>query len=335
MNKFKINKKFFKNSIANHIYFWVYIFFVILMIAIALNQKLYTALGISLSMLLFMMKPIYEHFFILSKYFNKAKYFLYIFWLFVLTFGNGFLGYYIFVKLFGLQSNGYQVSIDIFLLLIISTSIKFTAQGYYNQVRYHKMETKQVEAELNSLKGQLNPHFLFNTLNNIYSLSLDENKKLPTVILKLSDLMRYILDSSKKSEVDLEDEIKFINDYIDMEKIRLRDNSIIEFNSEGDFSKMKIAPMLFLPFLENIFKHGVNPENGKLETKIELCSSNDKITFSTSNKNYTKLDANNSLSTKNGLENIKQRLELLYPNKHKLEILNNGFTFEINLVLEI
>jgi len=335
MNIIKTNKKLFKNSIANHIYFWVYIFLIILLIVISLQKSFNTALGISLSMSLFMIKPVYEHFFILNKYFNKAKYYQYVFWLFVLTFGNGFLGYYIFVKLFGLESNGYQVSFDIFFLLVISSSIKLTAQGYKNQVRFHKMETKQVETELNSLKSQLNPHFLFNTLNNIYSLSLDKSKHLPEVILKLSDLMRYILDSSKKSEVNLEDEIKFINNYIEMERIRLRDNTIIDFYSEGDFSKIKVAPMLFLPFLENIFKHGVNPKNGKLETKIELSNTSKIITFRTSNKNYTKIDTNNSLSTKNGLENIQQRLELLYPNKHKLEILNDDFNFRINLELEI
>jgi len=335
MNLIKTNKKLFKNSIANHIYLWVYIFVIILLIVIALQKSFYSALGISLSMILFMIKPVYEHFFILNKYFNKAKYYQYIFWLFILTFGNGFVGYYIFVKLFGLESNGYQVSFDIFFLLVISTSIKFAVQGYKNQVRFHKMETKQVETELNSLKSQLNPHFLFNTLNNIYSLSLDKSKHLPNVILKLSELMRYILDSSKKSEVNLEDEIKFINDYIDMERIRLRENSIIEFNSEGDFSKIKIAPMLFLPFLENIFKHGVNPKDGKLESKIDLNSSDNRINFRTFNRYHAKIEANYSLSTKNGLENIKQRLELLYPNKHKLEILNNDMEFRVNLVLEI
>jgi two-component system, LytTR family, sensor kinase len=335
MKKFKIREKLFKNSIANHISFWVYLFFVITLIGIGLNKELYSTVGLSLSMTLFMIKPVYEHFFILNRYFNNAKYYRYLFWLTVLIFANGFLGYYIFVELFGLNSNGYQVSFDIFFLLVISTSIKFTAQGYKNQVQFHRLETKQVEAELNSLKGQLNPHFLFNTLNNIYSLSLDENKNLPIVILKLSDLMRYILDSSKKSKVNLVDEIKFINNYIDMERIRLRENSIIEFNYEGDFSKIKIAPMLFLPFLENIFKHGVNPKDGKLESAIELNSSDNRINFRTYNKIHTEIEANNFLLTKNGLGNIKQRLELLYPNKHKLEILNNGLEYRIDLMLEI
>lgn len=335
MKFFNLNKKYFTTAIAYHIYLWIIIAIIIFMIGIALGHKLYSGFGLTVSMLLFMIVPVYQHFYILKKFFNNRKYVLYVFWLIIIIITNAFIGYYSLRALFGLMSNVYQYSLDILVILVISTAIQFAGQGFINKIRFYKLKTNQAELELYYLKAQLNPHFLFNSLNNIYSLSLKYNNPLSDVIMKLSDLMRYILDSSKKREVSLKDEYEFISNYIGMEKLRLRENSIIKIETNGSLAGIKIAPMLLLPFVENIFKHGISPVDGELEAEIELNILQKKIHFKTKNKNFHKDFVNNVTVTKIGLENVKKRLELLYPNKYNLEIINNNSIFEVNLMLEI
>ena len=120
-----------------------------------------------------------------------------------------------------------------------------------------KIEQQKLEAELKTLKGQLNPHFLFNSLNNIYSLALIKSDKVPELILKLSDLMRHIIYESKENYISLEKEIEFVNNFIELQKIRTSDKTKIKYEIKGKIPSAKIAPLLFEPFIDNAFKHGL------------------------------------------------------------------------------
>jgi LytS/YehU family sensor histidine kinase len=191
------------------------------------------------------------------------------------------------------------------------------------------------EAELQLLKGQLNPHFLFNTLNNLYGLSVIKSDKLPNLMLKLSDLLRYSLYETKETYVNLESEIKYLENYISLEKIRLEDKTEITFKKEGDFYNKKIAPMLLIVFVENAFKH-LDLTNKNSEVIVEINIKDNQLKFSC--KNTFDVNTNQNLEKGKsgiGLQNAKKRLDLIYPNKHLLKIEKGNENYTVNLILDL
>jgi len=190
------------------------------------------------------------------------------------------------------------------------------------------------EAELQLLKGQLNPHFLFNTLNNLYGLSVLKSDKLPDLMLKLSDLLRYSLYETKETLVPLENEIKYLENYISLEKIRLEDKTEIKFIKSGNLIDKKIAPMLLIVYVENAFKHlDLTSKNSKVIVKINI--ENNQLIFKC--ENTFDVNTNNNLEKGKsgiGLQNAKKRLDLIYPNKYQLEI-KTDTNHTVNLVLDL
>ncbi|MCS7076438.1 MAG: histidine kinase [Bacteroidia bacterium] len=200
---------------------------------------------------------------------------------------------------------------------LMIVGIRFMKNGLSKQYQLQEAKAKQIESELNLLKSQINPHFLFNTLNNIYAVNMSNPQNANEMILQLADLMRYQLESSKKEQVPLSDEVEMIKNYIALEKMRLPNNAFVSFQTQGDFSLYSIAPMLLIPFVENCFKHGVGVE----QTHIEIYAfiKNGEFFFITKNLiPMTKLT--NTVSTKTGIQNLERRLEILYPKKHGLLI---------------
>ncbi|MBB6610052.1 histidine kinase [Pontibacter sp. Tf4] len=200
------------------------------------------------------------------------------------------------------------------MLIFISSGLKVTGNYIRNERRNKELENQKLVAELAFLKSQVNPHFLFNTLNNIYSLAYKQHPETPDAIMKLSLLMRYMLYESNDTLVCLDKEVEHINNFIDLQKLRLREQTSIKFNIEGDIEGKQIAPMLMMTLVENAFKHGLVSKN-EIGILINLAVSDKFLLFST---------VNNSSTHKKrefggiGLENLKQRLKLLYPNQHKL-----------------
>ena len=196
-------------------------------------------------------------------------------------------------------------------------------------------EKQKMEVELKALKAQINPHFFFNTLNSIYSMALDKDERLPNTILQLSDLMRYFLYGSKDNFIPLEQELAVLNNYIALQKIRSDAQLNIETNIDGDIDHKQIAPLLLITFLENAFKHGVKGVSEKRFIKLDIKVDKNKFMFSVEN-NKGLVDELKTLEHKGlGLENIKRQLELLYPQKHKLEIKNTKDNFAVQLQLDL
>nr|WP_245545651.1 sensor histidine kinase [Gillisia limnaea] len=197
---------------------------------------------------------------------------------------------------------------------------------------------QEKEAELKLLKAQLNPHFLFNTLNNLYGLSVMKSDKLPGLMLKLSDLLRYSLYETKETLVPLEKEIQYLENYISLEKIRLEDTTAIQFTKTGNLSSQKIAPMLFIVFVENAFKYlGVSVEE-KSRVVVSIKEVNDRLIFKCENTKYKMGAAIENLEKgKNGigLMNAKKRLTLMYPERHSLLITENDKTYNIELAIDL
>lgn len=194
---------------------------------------------------------------------------------------------------------------------------------------FYQLASIKREIELQQLKSQLNPHFLFNALNNIYSYTLHSNKFGNELILKLSELMRFIIDSSKKDTVTLAEEIKFIENYIAFEKERLGERCYIDYRKNVNSADCDIPALILFPFIENAFKYGTNTIQ-KTTVEIVLNDSHDQFNMIVKNN----IINNNTTSTKIGLPNVKRRLELLYPGKHELNIAATDDVFIVDLTLK-
>ncbi|WP_347838548.1 histidine kinase [uncultured Draconibacterium sp.] len=182
-----------------------------------------------------------------------------------------------------------------------------------------KTEKEKLEAELKSLKGQLNPHFLFNSLNNIYSLALIQSEKVPDLILRLSDLMRHIIYDSKDNFIALQKEIEFVDNFIALQKIRITENTSINYTKPSSVPSAYIAPLLFEPFIDNAFKHGLpGTETDLIAISFEI--EDDWLSFRLEN-NYSNEENTNTKNSGIGIANVKQRLEHLYkPGEYHLQI---------------
>jgi len=193
-----------------------------------------------------------------------------------------------------------------------------------------QLNIMQRDIELQQLKAHLNPHFLFNALNNIYSYTLQQNRYGGELILKLGELMRFILDCSDKSHIKLTDELKFITNYIVFEKERLGERCNIHFNLAGETGEQQIAPLILFPFIENACKYGADTiQKTEIDISIENLPGSLKMTVKNNIVNRT------SPSTKTGLLNAIRRLELLYPNKHEVLITTDENKFGVELILQL
>jgi hypothetical protein len=193
-------------------------------------------------------------------------------------------------------------------------------------------QNEKITAELQLLKAQVHPHFLFNTLNNIYSFSLENSPKTPELILKLSSLLSYMLYDCKAEEVLLEKEIEVMKDYIDLEKERYGNNIEISLNIEGDLKDKYVAPLLLLPFLENAFKHGTSEQLEKPWLSLDLVVKHNTMRCKVVNsKNEFVAVSENGI----GIQNVKKRLMFLYPNKHEVKITDEKDFFVVFLSVEL
>jgi sensor histidine kinase YesM len=226
-----------------------------------------------------------------------------------------------------------MVIIVVFSLLMTSAG-KFLFEYLQKMIKLKEIENKQLKAELNILKSQVNPHFLFNTLNNLYGLiTQNENQKAAEITLKLAELTRYLLESSKKEKVSIKRELQFIEDYLCLEKIRLSNNTDIKFDVSGIEEEMFVAPLLFIPLVENAFKHGLQTVTEKSFAHFSLAIQGDDLFFEAKNSIGKKFQNYSTSGT--GITNLKNRLQLIYPEKHQLDIENTANFYKVTLHLEL
>jgi two-component system LytT family sensor kinase len=226
-------------------------------------------------------------------------------------------------------------SIAIFLLLfIISTGIKVVSQWFGYEQKTREIENEKLNTELSFLKSQINPHFLFNTLNNIYSLAEARSEKTSEAVMKLSSIMRYVLTEAKNNAVPLEKEIQFTAHYIELQKMRLTGKSKVDFIITGDPTGKQISPLLFLPFVENAFKYGISTREVS-PINILLDIKNDDLDFKILNNKYNHALLRPAETTGIGITNIKRRLELLYHNRYKLCLADDKTTYSVNLNIHL
>ena len=216
--------------------------------------------------------------------------------------------------------------------------IAFTVVATFFKIGLDRLilDKEQKENELRHLKAQLNPHFLFNTLNNLYGLSVAESKKLPDLMLKLSELLRYSLYDTIQNYVALEKELNYISNYVELERIRLSEKTDIVLEMTGDFSEQYIAPLMLIVFIENSFKHFSIARDRQAFVHISIDLMNDVLHMKTSNSVDLDYVPQRKVSRGGiGLKNVRQRLDLIYPRKHTLAIRQEIAHFEVELTINL
>ena len=219
------------------------------------------------------------------------------------------------------------------LLYFASISIKVLLRFRDDEKKRDDIMKERIATELLYLKQQVNPHFLFNTLNNLYALSIKNSELTPSAILKVSSILRYSLYKSDNSLALLRDEIDIIDDYIDLQKMRSKNNLPVTYSLTGDVDKYKIEPFILLPLIENAFKHGMTNINESF-INIEITIYSDKLKFSVENKKSFLAEPDPEHSGI-GLKNIKRRLDLVYPDCHEFKIDSNDEVFSVCLELPL
>lgn len=225
--------------------------------------------------------------------------------------------------------------LDTFFAIIIIASLKLLRDNSRKQMQIKTLENAKLTTELSLLKAQINPHFFFNSLNNLYGMVLqNRNKQASNMILKLSNLMRYVLESNTKEVVSLEDEVKFIQNYLALEQIRLSQDFDIHFEISLTHQNTKIPPLLFITLVENVFKHAITQHTEKGFAHFSLSLQDTQLFFEAKNSLPTH-QTNTAEKTGTGLQNLRKRLEILYPHKYTLSIEKTEKMYQINLFFEL
>ncbi len=340
-------------KIAGHILFWIASIVLLTLIfhfynnEITINlieKAIVTNIGFALA--------VYVNLYVLIPRFLKQKnYIFYIFWLILVLTVSSLLIQLLFIfplrNILNITNNlsSFNTSLHsayFFSSLAyvgITSFLKFVNDWISLQdvnLKIAKVEQQKLEAELNTLKGQLNPHFLFNSLNNIYSLALIKSDKVPELILKLSDLMRHIIYESKEKYISLEKEIEFVNNFISLQKIRTSDKTRIQYEINGKVPSARIAPLLFEPFIDNAFKHGLPGTEKDDYISIQFDFTKPEELFFYLENNFEENNEWNKKHSGIGIENVKKRLKLLYQHKdYHLNINKKNKIHRVSLRLKL
>lgn len=347
LNDFIFEKKY---TLARHILFWLITLLFLAGLGLpeqpSLHQLFQTALIYLPFNILYAYVIIY---YFVPAFLIKEKYITFIlaygFWIIAGLCINALIRYYI---LFPLRYSPQELpkiradDSNLFVLggfMVMNTlamfafPVKVFKYWAIKQKAAAELEKGKIDAELQLLKAQLHPHFLFNTLNNLYSLVHEKSDKAAPMLLRLSGLLSYVLYECKATEVPLEKEIGVIKDYVALERERYDERLEISMNFSGDIENRMIAPMLFQPFIENAFKHGIAEQLGKVWMSIDLSVKNDQLLFKVINN--CGQQHNTEIGGGIGISNVRKRLEILYPVKFEMKNYTEENVYIVSLTIEL
>lgn len=223
---------------------------------------------------------------------------------------------------------------DVVPVLAILCGFKFAWDALQKQRQIDQLKTTMEESELQFLRSQIDPHFLFNNLNNLYSYALENSPKTPEIILEMSGVLRYMLYECKERYVPLKKEMEQLHNFIKLYKLQVEERGQVNFNTQSIRSGYKIAPLILIVFIENAFKHSQSGQSANIKIDIDVKQDKNKLHLSCIN-NYEATKPMESVAKGIGLENVKKRLKLLYPGKHELQIKQSKNQFTVNLSMEL
>ncbi|GAB3915960.1 sensor histidine kinase [Larkinella terrae] len=230
-----------------------------------------------------------------------------------------------------------------YAMVSIPTTIHLLKKWYVDQQSTQQLRAmsqqlakEKLEAELKLLKSQIHPHFLFNTLNNLYALTVNQSPKAPEIVFKLSELMSYMLYDSNLAQVPLRKEIQYIENYITLEKIRYGDRLDVSLNSYAPLDGILIAPLIILPFVENSFKHGVNRQLDSVWVRVDVLTNDNALIFKIENSKAVDPAASiPEVQSGIGLRNVRKRLDIIYGTRYSLQLFNEEDTYLVVLKIEL
>ena len=283
----------------------------------------------------------------LLPYLFRRKYYQFFGGVAVVLLFAGFVNWYIYVKFEYPQTDYYDGPLDVmnfykimkfalsvYPVVALAAVVKLLEHWYRHQNTQQQLSQEKLEAELKYLRAQIHPHFLFNTLNNLYALTLKKSDAAPEMVLKLSDLLNYMLYECNGNEVPLDKELKQIENYLALERMRYGDRLDIRYSVKGSLAGHRIAPMLIIAFVENSFKHGTSEELDQAWVNVEVETGDSTITLKVENsKADTVTEDTQQYKEGIGLNNVRRRLELLYPERHELKVLDSQDAFLVVLSL--
>jgi sensor histidine kinase YesM len=317
-----------------HVGLWV-VFGLLILLQLSTDRHPYW-ITLSVAFLLLCLYSFYSHFYLLTRYANKRKNGLYFLLLGIIL----FTGPIILLLVYAPKLPTWDAIFESYRVHLLSTAIfiflgwlaRVTENLVLNTIRKEQLEKQAVEAELFYLKSQINPHFLFNTLNNIYTLVYKQAAAAPEAVLRLASLMRYMIYESNAHTVPLSRELTYLQDYIGLQQLRYKNSPIIDIEIAGGMNNCFIAPLLFIHFLENAYKHSpARLQAGDIRVKIEV--KNNELIFRSQNPVRPRTESAIDEPGGIGLPNIKKRLALLYPAKHSLDIQQSDTVFQVVLTI--
>jgi two-component system LytT family sensor kinase len=322
--------------------FWL-VFYILHVLILSVFLPLDIVLVRSIGNILPLALLFYINLYLINRFWERQQIGFYFVWAFLLVVAGVFLRVQINLAFPEIDRTSIQVSpqttyrvggfIMTMSILVLSALYQLLQNRYREQQKRGEVIQQQQEAQLQFLKQQINPHFLFNTLNNIYSLAVTGSDKTAGMVLKLSDLLRYVIYESREERVDLHKEVDHINQFIQLFQMRSETQLDIQFSYPDQLNSYQIEPMILIPLVENCFKHCDFDTNPKAFTRIELDIKDEFLYFKTLNtKNDTDLQKDKTGGV--GLANIHRRLELKSPNQYELQPQNKGTHFEVSLKLK-
>jgi len=340
-------------TLKHHIIFWlVYFLFTTFRWGSYFNDYIYSFKTTILGFIIHMSLSYFNIYFLMPKFIYKRKYLLYILFLFLSLLTVLLTKFYLtyFLVSNNVWPEGPEVTNELTLnyaiemmlgelyVMAFVSAIKVTLDWLREHKKLVDIEKLQLETELRFLRTQVSPHFFFNTLNNIYSLAVEKSEKTPKTILKLSELMRYLLYETNEKRQSLSKEIMCLQNYLDLERIRYGESLKININISGEIEGKEIPPMLLLSFIENSFKHGANKNMGEVEIAIDFNVIGDFLYFKISNPIAPEISNNEIVSNPGGIgiENVKKRLELSYQKEeYELNIGKNNGRYIVDLKIKV
>ncbi|MDR6240768.1 sensor histidine kinase [Aureibacter tunicatorum] len=219
--------------------------------------------------------------------------------------------------------------------IALLTGFKFAWDGVQQRRKLDQLDIAMKESELQYLKNQINPHFLFNNLNNLYSYAIENSSKTPSIILELSSVLRYMLYDCKADFVNLKDEIKHLKDFTNLNELQVEHRGKVTFSIENITDNYQIAPLILSVFVENAFKHSTASQTDNIMIEVKISISDSGILNFACRNSYQENTNNSHLSQGIGLKNVKKRLELLYPNSHHISQSADGDIYTVHLSMQL
>lgn len=281
------------------------------------------------------------NYWLLPQFFYKKQYLSFLLWLILILVFMVFLKGDYLEELFyedDEKSSSFRHAIynlvEMAPSMLLFIGVKFSADILERNAEVERLKAVASESELQFLKSQINPHFLFNNLNNLYSYSLENSPKTPKIILGLSSLLRYMLYDSQSKFVPLEKEIKYLEDYVILQELQIENRGKIVFEAVGQFEGKSIAPLILIVFVENCFKHSTSSQAKGIVIEVKVSIVHNHF-FMTCKNTFGSHKNTDHLTSGIGLDNVKARLRLLYPNAHELLITSKENIFEVSLSINL